>query len=87
MIRAGAIAALLLLAACHRSAAVSDAPDADADQRAKTAAKTTADLAAADEAARAPLPRRVAPPVVREQAEPAREAPADEPELADNSAD
>lgn len=62
MTRGGVLLALLALAACHRNAGVAS-PDADADLQARTAAKTQADLAAADAAARAPLPPPEANPV------------------------
>jgi hypothetical protein len=56
VIRGLAIGALLLLAACNRQGAADVTLDADAAQRNATAAKTLADLAAADAASRGPAP-------------------------------
>ncbi|WP_420142921.1 hypothetical protein [Sphingomonas sp.] len=52
---------LLTLAACGRSGVADVTLDADAAQREATAAKTLADLAAADAAARGPAPVYAAP--------------------------
>lgn len=82
MTRALALAALLCLAACHRHEAET-APDADADARNATAAKTLADLQAAEDAAKAPLPRPAAVPVAVRAAETMPDA--DEPADTDNA--
>jgi hypothetical protein len=50
------LTSLLLLGACNRSGAADVTLDADAAQRNATAAKTLADIAAADAASRGPAP-------------------------------
>ncbi|WP_404711205.1 hypothetical protein [Sphingomonas sp. MMS24-J13] len=58
-----ALALLLLLSACHRGKVADVTLDADRAAENATAAKTLADLAAADQAAATPLPaRRTAAP-------------------------
>lgn len=80
-----ALAALLALAACHRPQADQPTPGADGEAQAKTAAKTVADLQAADAAAEGPAPE-IAPARVPhvEKAKPVEkdDAPAD---IDDNS--
>jgi hypothetical protein len=53
-----ALALLLLLSACHKGKVADVTLDADRAAENATAAKTLADLAAADEAAGTPLPAR-----------------------------
>lgn len=74
MIRAVALAGLLLLAACNRNQAALT-PDADAEPRNATAAKTFADIAAAEEAARDPLPIPPRPRIAPRQAETVEDQP------------
>ena len=81
--RLAPILALLALAACHRGDTADVTVDADEAAANATAAKTLEDLAAAEAAARRPLPRREAlepRPVM--PAEPARtqDAPSAAPE-------
>jgi hypothetical protein len=74
-----ALALLLLLSACHRGKVADVTLDADRAAENATEAKTLADLAAADEAAGAPLPaRHVASPA------PARVDPAEDQTSADD---
>ncbi|WP_294393832.1 hypothetical protein [uncultured Sphingomonas sp.] len=54
--RAAPLLLLLALAACNRGGVADVTLDADANQRTATAAKTLADLAAADAASRGPAP-------------------------------
>lgn len=75
-----ALAAALAVAACHRHAATDLTPDADDAARNTTAAKTLTDLAAADAAARAPLPVIAAPRSSEMAAPTSAPARADEPE-------
>lgn len=83
MIRASGLGLLLLLAACNRGGTADVTLDADAAQRNATAAKTLADLAAADAASRGPAPQvRDAQPA-RPEIEDASAAPA-APHLADD---
>lgn len=63
-----ALLALALLAGCHRPRADQPSPGADSDAQATTAAKTIADLKAADDAARGPLPE-IAPVIHHEPAD------------------
>lgn len=87
MTRKLAILALVLLAGCHRPRADQPVPGADADAQANTAAKTLADVQAANDAAQGPAPD-VAP--VSHRADPALKpaaaAPADETQPVDNAA-
>jgi hypothetical protein len=82
VIRALALAALLALAACKRGQADMGG-SADAEAQRNTAQATLDDLAAAEEAARAPLPPQVERPTSTRERKPrpAPEAdlPADEP--------
>jgi len=90
MIRYLAPLALLLLGACHGK--VADVTlDADAAAESNTAAKTLADLAAADKAATPPLPPPVKP-VPAARAEPTAAGPENDtesmtPSDQDNGAD
>ena len=59
--RLALVAALALLGACHKREAAAGALDAGADARARTAAKTLADITAAEQASGTPLPRAPAP--------------------------
>ena len=59
MRKAHALALLLLLAACHRGNVADVTLDADRAAENATAAKTLADIAAAEEASRTPLPNRI----------------------------
>ena len=82
-----ALALLLLLGACHRGKVADVTLDADRAAENATAAKTLADLAAADEAARTPLPQRrdAAAATARRDAD---QAPADvEPPAESNATD
>jgi hypothetical protein len=56
------LAAALGLVACHRQGAADVTLDADADARNATAAKTLADLAAADAAVKEPAPEALVHP-------------------------
>ena len=88
--RAGpATAALLLaLAACHRHEAAGVTLDADEDARNATSAKIDADLAAADAAARAPMPRLAPHPAASDDdRQPTRDEPASPTEDADTGND
>jgi hypothetical protein len=66
-----ALASLLLLGACHRGKVADVTLDADRAAENATAAKTLADIAAAEDASSTPLPPR-------SRAEPAAEAPPSE---------
>ena len=74
MIRYLAPAALLLVSACHGSKVADVTLDADAAAESNTAAKTLADLTAADKAATPPLPAPVKP-IPAARPEPAAAAP------------
>jgi hypothetical protein len=79
---APALIALALLAGCHRPRADQPSPGADSDAQAATANKTIADLQAAEDASRGPVPE-IAPVVHREEVEEkvaakAEAAPADD---------
>lgn len=63
---AHALALLLLLAACHRGNVADVTLDADHAAENATAAKTLADITAAEEASRTPLPARRAEPAAAE---------------------
>ena len=75
-----ALALLLALSACNRHHAADVTLDADAAQRNTTAAKTLADLAAADGASRGPAPavRDAAPGTTAPQSEAESAPDADE---------
>ena len=66
-----ALALLLGLAGCHRGDVADVTLDADRAAENATAAKTIADLAAADRAAGVPLPQREAPARASTPSEPA----------------
>ncbi len=89
MSRRPALALLLLLGACHKGKVADVTLDADRAAENATAAKTVADLAAADQAAGAPLPlHRVATPARTHADSDADQPAADEKPLADgNSGD
>lgn len=55
-------AAMLALAGCHKRPAGAVQPEDEAAAQARTSAKALADIAAAEEAARAPLARDTTPP-------------------------
>jgi hypothetical protein len=80
-----ALGLLLALAACNRGGVADVTLDADANQRSATAAKTLADLAAADAASRGPAPVYSVPQRPAAKAAPAPdEATVEvEPELAE----
>ncbi len=80
MSRRPALALLLLLGACHKGKVADVTLDADRAAENATAAKTLADLAAADEAASTPLPARRAT-----SAAPARAADEDRAAAGDTS--
>ena len=86
------LALVLLLAGCHRGNVADVTLDADRAAENATAAKTIADLAAADEAAQGPAPIIGTPPRRTEKAaEPARAAeddtaPADDETLPEGNA-
>lgn len=87
MRRARALLALALLAGCHRPRA--DQPSPAADAQARTAARTLADIQAAEDASRGPPPS-IAPPVHRDEGAPPsarREDTADESVPVDTVAD
>jgi hypothetical protein len=71
------LALLLLLSACHKGKVADVTLDADRAAENATAAKTLADLAAADEAASTPLPAR--------HTAAARQAEAEEDQAADGT--
>jgi len=70
------LALLLALAACNRGPA-DVTLDADAELRNATRAKIDADIAAAEAATRAPMPR-IVPRVPQPQSQPQPRSPADE---------
>jgi len=77
-----ALAFLLLLGACHKGKVADVTLDADRAAENATAAKTLADIAAADEASRMPLPPRSRPAAATEapaDSDDAVDAPAEEP--------
>jgi hypothetical protein len=73
-----ALAFLLLLSACHKGKVADVTLDADRAAENATAAKTLADIAAAEEASRTPLPPRARPVAESPAAEP-EDAPVEEP--------
>lgn len=73
-----ALALLLGLAGCHRGSVADVTLDADRAAENATAAKTIADLAAADKAAAVPMPRRE--PVVAPTRAPTDSDTADAPD-------
>jgi hypothetical protein len=82
-----ALLALALLAACHRPRADEPNPGADGEAQARTAAKTLADIQAADAAAQGPPPEIA--PVVHHDEPKAKPAPApvdDATTIAENDA-
>jgi hypothetical protein len=88
MMRRAALIALLALAACNRHGVADVTLDADAAQRNATAAKTLADLAAADAASQGPAPIIRAPAPTAATAKPAApEEEAEEPAEADEGAE
>ncbi len=85
-----ALGLLLLLGACNRGNVADVTLEADRAAENATAAKTLADIAAAEEAARIPLPSRTerAPTPAPIRTEPAADAPEQElPVSEDNSGD
>ncbi len=79
-----ALLALALLTACHRPRADEPNPGADGEAQARTAAKTLADIQAADAASQGPAPE-IAPVVHHDEEAPKaksaaapKEAPADD---------
>jgi hypothetical protein len=91
MIRYLAPMALLLVSACHGSKVADVTLDADAVAQSNTAAKTLADLTAADQASSPPLPAPVKP-IPAARSEPPAAAPENgvesvKPSDPDNGAD
>lgn len=82
-----ALALLLLLSACHRGKVADVTLDADRAAENATAAKTLADLAAADEAASTPLPARHAAAKPQQAAEEDQAAADEKPVTEGNSGD
>ncbi|PZU08534.1 hypothetical protein [Sphingomonas sp.] len=71
------LAALAVLGGCHRAKTDALLPDAQAEAQTRTSAKALADVAAAEEAARVPLPERASRAKAAEpQEKPAAKAPA-----------
>lgn len=86
MKKAIALAALMALAACHRPRADQPTPGADGEAQAATAAKTNADLQAADEASQGPAPDIAPARAPHEAAKKKVEAPVAEAVPADDTA-